>query len=251
MLLIGSSEWSLKRRGRESTISAVPSESPPPSLRAVRWMGWLFAIGSFCFAIGVPLSLATSLKPTVAATTYFIGSIFFTSAATIQMQLGWRPGAGDGELTTRQALLSRDPAWTSAWVQWIGTLAFNVTTFWGVVEAIGTQSVANQVIWRPDAVGSVLFLVSSAIALMPEVRRHRHGHARDRSWAISALNMLGSIFFGFSAIGAWVDPSTNELVSSAWSNGGTFLGAVCFLLGALLVLPRASDRPAVDEPAIS
>jgi hypothetical protein len=203
-------------------------------------MGWLFAIGSACFAVGVPLSLATSLSPTVAAATYFAGSIFFTSAASIQMKQGWRAG-DDLSLTTRQALLSRHPAWTSAWIQWIGTLAFNVTTFWGLVEASGTQSVSNQVIWRPDAVGSILFLVPSALALLPDVRRHRHGHARDRSWAISAVNMLGSIFFGLSAIGAYVVPDTNELLNSRWSNGGTLLGAVCFLIGALLVLPRSRD----------
>lgn len=211
-------------------------------LRAITWMGWLFAIGSACFAVGVPLSLSTSLSPLVGGVTFFVGSIFFTSASTIQMKLAWHAGDDARSWTRWQALRSRHPAWTSAWIQWIGTLAFNVTTFWGAVEVSGTQAVANQVIWRPDAVGSVLFLVSSAIALMPDVRRHRHGHARDRSWTISAVNMLGSIFFGFSAVGAYVVPATDELLSSEWSNGGTFLGAICFLIGALLVLPTKSSR---------
>jgi divalent metal cation (Fe/Co/Zn/Cd) transporter len=129
-------------------------------------------------------------------------------------------------------------------------VAFNVTTFWGLVEASGTEAVADQVIWRPDAVGSILFLVSSAIALSPDVRRHRHGHARDRSWAISALNMVGSISFGISAVGAYVVPSSNDLLNSTWSNGGTFLGAICFLIGALLVLPRKAEAAlASAEPA--
>ena len=92
-----------------------------------------------------------------------------------------------------------------------------------LIEASGTAAVSNQVIWRPDAVGSVLFLVSSAIALMPDVRRHRHGHARDRSWSISTLNMVGSIFFGISAVGAYVVPATDDLLNARWSNGGTFL----------------------------
>jgi hypothetical protein len=204
-------------------------------------MGWLFAIGSLCFAVGPPLSLDTSLSPVVAAVVYFVGSLFFTSASSVQMRLAWRVDDNGASLSRWQALRSRHPAWTSAWIQWFGTLAFNATTFWGWVEASGTQSVPNQVIWRPDAVGSVLFLVSSAIALMPEVRRHRHGHTRDRSWTISAVNMLGSIFFGLSAIGAFVDPTTNQLLNPEWSNGGTFLGALCFLVGALLVLPRRSE----------
>jgi divalent metal cation (Fe/Co/Zn/Cd) transporter len=166
------------------------------------------------------------------------------------VKLAWRAGAGGATLTPSQALLSRHPAWTSAWIQWVGTVAFNVTTFWGLVEASGTEAVADQVIWRPDAVGSILFLVSSAIALSPDVRRHRHGHARDRSWAISALNMVGSIFFGISAVGAYVVPSSNELLNSMWANGGTFLGAICFLVGALLVLPRKTETALVSpEPA--
>jgi hypothetical protein len=207
-------------------------------------MGWLFAVGSACFAVGVPMSMASSLEPIVGGVTFFIGSIFFTSASTVQMRLAWRVDDPEHVKTRWQTIRSRHPAWTSAWIQWIGTLAFNATTFWGAVEAWGTQSVADQVIWRPDAVGSVLFLVSSAIALMPDVRRHRHGHARDRSWAISAVNMLGSIFFGFSAVGAYVIPDTDELLNEAWSNGGTFLGAICFLVGALLVLPGKKSRQA-------
>ena len=201
-------------------------------------MGWLFVIGSACFAVGVVFSLNTSWSPVVGAITFFVGSIFFTSASSIQMRLAWRSGPEGPTATTTTALLSRAPAWTSSWIQWIGTIFFNVTTLAALIEVSGTAAVANQVIWRPDAVGSILFLVSSAIALMPDVRRHRHGHARDRSWAISTLNMIGSIFFGISAVGAYVVPDTNELLNAQWSNGGTFLGALCFLVGAWLVIPR-------------
>ena len=204
-------------------------------------MAWLFVLGSTCFAVGVPMSLSTSWSPMVGASIFFVGSIFFTSASTIQMRLGWRAGEDGPSLTRRGALLSRHPAWTSAWIQWIGTLFFNVTTLAGLLAVAGDAAVSNQVIWRPDAVGSILFLVSSAIALAPDVRRHRHGHVRDRSWAISALNMVGSVFFGISAVGAYVVPSTEELLNSGWSNGGTFLGAVCFLVGAWLVVPRSRD----------
>jgi hypothetical protein len=209
-----------------------------PSLRATTWMGWLFVIGSACFTVGVPMGLNTSWAPTVSAATFFIGALFFTTASSVQLKLAWRSGRDGESLSTTQALLSRAPAWTSSWIQWIGTLFFIVTTAAALIEAAGDQAVSNQVIWRPDAVGSALFLVSSAIALMPDVRRHRHGHTRDRSWTISALNMVGSIFFGFSAIGAYVVPATNELLNAQWANGGTFVGAVCFLIGSWLVIPR-------------
>ena len=201
-------------------------------------MGWLFVIGSACFAVGVPASLNTSWTPVVGAVIFFVGSIFFTSASTIQMRGAWRAGPDGPSRSTARALLNGHPAWTSALIQWIGTLFFNVTTFAALLEVSGKEAVSNQVIWRPDAIGSILFLVSSAIALMPDVRRHRHGHTRDRSWAISALNMVGSIFFGISAVGAYVVPATDELLNAQWSNGGTFLGALCFLVGAWLVIPR-------------
>jgi hypothetical protein len=214
---------------------------PSPSRRATAWMGRLFVVGSACFVAGVPMALNTSWAPTVSAATFFIGALFFTAASSIQLKLAWRSGRGGDSLSTLQALLSRAPAWTSSWIQWIGTLFFIVTTLAALIDFVGVKAVSNQVIWRPDAVGSALFLVSSAIALMPDVRRHRHGHARDRSWSISALNMVGSIFFGVSAVGAYVVPASNEELNAAWANGGTLLGAVCFLVGAWLLIPRRSD----------
>jgi len=204
---------------------------PARSLRPITWMGWLFVVGSACFAAGVPLSQAQSLAPTVAAAIFFIGSIFFTSASSVQMRLAWVA------MRPRALLNLRDYDWSSAAVQWVGTLFFNVTTLAALIQVAGTKPVSDQVVWRPDAVGSVLFLVSSAVALTPESRKARHEHVRGRSWAIAALNMVGSVFFGISAVGAYVVPDTDEVLNSAWANGGTFLGAVCFLVGALLVIP--------------
>ena len=204
---------------------------PARSLRPITWMGWLFVVGSACFAVGVPVSQAQSLAPTVAAAVFFIGSIFFTSASSVQMLLAWVA------MRPRALLNLRDYDWSSAAAQWVGTLFFNVTTLAALIQVAGTKPVSDQVVWRPDAVGSVLFLVSSAVALTPESRKARHEHVRGRSWAIAALNMVGSVFFGISAVGAYVVPDTDEVLNSAWANGGTFLGAVCFLVGALLVIP--------------
>ncbi|MGZ4282502.1 MAG: hypothetical protein ACXVQ4_10455 [Gaiellaceae bacterium] len=211
---------------------------PGRSLRAVAWMGWLFVVGSACFAAGVPVSQVQSLAPTVAAAIFFIGSIFFTSASTVQMRLAWVA------MRPRALLTLRNPDWSSAVVQWVGTLFFNATTLASLIQVSGKASVSNQVVWRPDAFGSILFLVSSAIALAPEARKARNEHVRGRSWAIAALNMLGSIFFGISAVGAWVVPETDEVLNSAWANGGTFLGAVFFLVGGWLVIPSRRHKAA-------
>jgi hypothetical protein len=66
-------------------------------------------------------------------------------------------------------------------------------------------------------------------------------------WRIAALNLLGSIFFGISAVAGWVQPSTGDLLDAALDTSGTFWGAICFLIGAALMLPEA--RQAAPEPA--
>jgi hypothetical protein len=57
--------------------------------------------------------------------------------------------------------------------------------------------------------------------------------------------MLGSVAFMASAIASFVLPSTDTLIDLPLANAGTFLGAMCFFVGAALMLPawRASARP--------
>jgi hypothetical protein len=222
----------------------VSSQAAPIS-RLLKPTGLGFALGSFCFAIGVPLSLNTSLSPAIAGWTFFIGSVLFTSAGTMQFVMS-RQELPELELAREhrwaRLVRPRNTDWTASAIQLVGTIEFNVSTLLAALDVSDRASTSAQAVWRPDAIGSVLFLVSSAIALAPEVRRRRHGHARDRSWLIAALNTLGSIFFGISAIGAYTNPSTQQLLSLRWSNGGTLLGALCFLAGALLLLPRRERK---------
>ena len=216
--------------------------SPVPRLLRPTAIG--FALGSLAFALGVPLSLDTALNPAIAGWTFFSGSVLFTAGATLQFRMS-AAVLPDLEVAVehRWARLARPRTtdWTASVIQLVGTLEFNVTTWRAALDAAGTGSATAQPVWRPDAIGSVLFLVSSAIALAPEVRRRRHGNARDRSWTIAALNMVGSVFFGLSAVGAYVSPSTGDVLSMRWSNGGTLLGALCFLTGAMLLVPRRRD----------
>ena len=43
----------------------------------------------------------------------------------------------------------------------------------------------------------------------------------------------------FSAIGAYVNPETDNVTNLRWDNGGTFLGALCFLIAAVMLIPEA------------
>ena len=65
-------------------------------------------------------------------------------------------------------------------------------------------------------------------------------------WHIGALNLVGSILFGLSAFGARLVGSSGAPANVALVNGGTCLGALCFLAGAVL-LPVESARDAATD----
>jgi hypothetical protein len=65
---------------------------------------------------------------------------------------------------------------------------------------------------------------------------------------IGRLNMLGSIFFMASALASYVLPRSDDVLSTRVAVAGTLLGALCFLIGAMLMFPawRASATEEAD-----
>ncbi len=105
--------------------------------------------------------------------------------------------------------------------------------------------------WRPDVFGSTLFLISSWYAVRALGRTSFASQLRSLPGQIAWLNMLGSILFGISALGAFVLP-TGSAVDEAADIGGTLLGAACFLAGAALMFPawkRAVRQPSIQGEA--
>ena len=111
-------------------------------------------------------------------------------------------------------------------------------------------SASHHPVWRPDALGSVCFLVSSWLAWAEECHGPFAWRPSHISWWITMLNLVGSIAFGVSAIASYVKPN-GQLVSLALTNLGTFVGAVCFLVGAVLLLPERTLGSPSAEPAFS
>jgi hypothetical protein len=198
---------------------------------AVWWIAVLFMIGSFAFALGAVPAYLDAVDVKIDSATFFAGSLFFTSAAF----LAWR--------TTPRAT-DRANWWANA-IQFVGTLCFNVSTFHALATNL-TASESDKMVWRPDAYGSVCFLVSSAIAYVVVGGRRLCWQPRCPDWWIAALNLLGSIAFGVSAVASYVVPATGDLRNAQNANAGTFVGAICFLVGAYLLLP-ATRRPTVEE----
>jgi hypothetical protein len=67
---------------------------------------------------------------------------------------------------------------------------------------------------------------------------------KSRLWLAASTSMIGSIAFGASAVGAFIT-KTGITEDVQLAQTGTFVGALCFLIAALLRLPkRFSPRPA-------
>jgi drug/metabolite transporter (DMT)-like permease len=193
----------------------------------LRREAWGFAIGSVLFAVGAVPFYADAMGEIVTNLTFAMGAIFFTLAALIQLLLsGRRPPRRESSRADRSD-------WWAAAVQFAGTLFFNLSTAAALITAIDEDARVGTG-WRPDAFGSICFLVASALAVVATTDREGLWDPKARSWRCTWLNMAGSVFFGLSAIGAYVIPSTSDFVSLLWANLGTFLGALCFLVAALL-----------------
>jgi len=118
-------------------------------------------------------------------------------------------------------------------VQFLGTLLFNLSTFDALQDSLDVHQ-ENRLIWTPDLLGSVLFLISGLLAYRVAAAAGR----RDRDWRMAAINLAGCVLFMISAIGAYIVPDTGSDLDLAAANAGTSLGALCFLIGAVMVYPR-------------
>jgi nitrate/nitrite transporter NarK len=85
--------------------------------------------------------------------------------------------------------------------------------------------------------GSFAFLVASGLAVVATTETDKLWDPHARDWRSTWLNMIGSIAFAISAVGAFVRPATGRLADASVANLGTLAGAVCFLAAALLMRP--------------
>ena len=201
------------------------------------WIAVLFMVGSTCFAAG-SFPPTASLIGDAAGWVFFVGSIFFTSAAYLQYNEATNEGnhvEGHGRTSLLIGLQTASIGWWAAAIQLIGTLWFNISTFNALRDLATRQEEA--LVWAPDAFGSICFLVASGLALVEVCDKLWCWRPKLITWRIGAINMIGSIAFGLSAIGAFVVPETGELNNATVANSFTFVGAVMFFIGALLLIP--------------
>jgi hypothetical protein len=189
----------------------------------------LFAIGSTLFAVatipGLPATAGAGLPNLLC----FIGSWFFTTAGWMQLVLA-QPRLGYG--------------WYSAATQFAGTILFNISTGAALWEhAVKPE---RRLVWAPDMLGSVAFLLSGVLGIVAVTAVVGLIELKSHDWQAEWINMVGCVAFGVSALGAFVTES-GVTEDALLANVGTFIGALCFLVAALLVLPRQTQSALDDK----
>ena len=238
------------RKHLHGTLAAGPTWWAPRARGW--WIAVLFAVGSLLFALGALPGYASAVGTRWDTVTFFVGSLFFTAAAFLTYREAVDAGPQAPGAARRRFFVfqPRRIDWWATAVQLVGTLYFNISTGNAMRVDLSAQA-ANQHVWRPDAVGSICFLVASALAWFEVCHGWVAWRPRSWSWWITLANLIGSVAFGVSAVAGYVNPATGQLHNAERSNLGTFIGAVCFFAGALLLLPERTEEisAAVTTPA--
>ena len=263
-----------RKRLRAHLVSDIESAARPLSVHAnafrhlwaPRRLAWriaiLFAIGSALFTLGgvaaawprcVPVALRDA---SVLNWIFVVGAVFFTSAAWLQWLealngdvaealsdggrrswrwFGWRP---------------RNLGYLACAVQLIGTVLFNFNTADAMLAGLSWEAV-DLLIWTPNILGCVCFLVASYLAYA-EVSHGAVSFApRSVSWWITVVNLLGSVAFQISALYSFVGPEPATSGSLFVASFYTAAGGVCFFIGAYLMIPELFDEEEESGTAAS
>jgi hypothetical protein len=183
-------------------------------------MAVFFAAGSACFLVAPFPGYAGLVGADADAATFFAGSILFTIGGMLQVSLAVRE--------------DRAARW-AAIVQSAGTLFFNASTYRALHTALDSSDY-NALVWRPDALGSICFLVSGVIAYAASARHGWRPVRGAAGWWEPAVNLLGCVLFGIAAVAGYVVPADGSMLDAAAANWTTAAGAACFLACAAATL---------------
>lgn len=198
-----------------------------------------FTLGGLLFALGAGVAQFGSSGAT-GAWIYFAGGLFFNTggyASLLQAVNAPRRDSESGSLAGRRwRWWSYEPGridWLSTFLLFVGTLVFGVNLLDSLLQGLSVQQ-TDRLIWAPDMIGCVLFLVSGHLALVEVCHGRPRVLAGDLGWWIVAVNQFGSVLFLVSALAAFTRPETGSLVNVDIANWGTLVGALCFSAGGVI-----------------
>jgi hypothetical protein len=201
-------------------------------------VAWQFIVGSALFALGSFPPYSQNVDPGAVGITFVVGSVFFTWAAFGQLLQSDRAIDHSSPAPPRTGWWPPRATWWAAVIQLVGTVLFNLNTFDAMLDGLTTEQV-NRLVWAPDIFGSIAFLVASHLAWLDLGGGHvRRPRGDDPDWWSGLINYIGSVLFMASAIASLTLPTDDQMLNTTLVNSATFGGALCFLVGAYLLLPR-------------
>jgi hypothetical protein len=252
-----------RRRGRlelldaSGAVTAVGYAEPATARRLGRTnlvAAVSFVLGGSLFSLGALLAQVGVGAPRSVDLVYLVGGVFFSLggyASTLQAANTPTDIRQDGSLgSTPWRWWESRPhnlGWLSAAVLFLGTLLFAVS----LVAAFGenlTVRQTNSWVWLPDMLGCVCFLVSGHLALLEICHGHVGVRVHEIGWWIVAVNQVGSVLFFLAGVAAYTRPVSSTAVDLDLVNWGTFLGALCFVVGGVV---QAFDKPEEQGSAVA
>jgi hypothetical protein len=243
----------LRKRGLVVAGGADPGQAKGQADEATRrrltWINAVaataFVIGGSLFAAGALLAQAHVGGPRLAGAVFMVGGVFFTTGGYASvLQVANAPRGADPDGVVRAAAWrwwSTEPGrldWASAVALFVGTLYFGASLTAALVGDLTTAQL-HRLVWAPEFVGCVLFLLSGHLALTEMHRDRPRGRRADLGWWIVVVNQAGSALFMVAAVAAFVRPATGDELAVGVANWATFIGAASFALaGAMQELER-------------
>lgn len=205
-----------------------------------------FLIGGSMFCLGALLAQAHVGGPRLAAAVFMVGGVFFTTGGYASvLQVANAPREADADGVVRAApwrWWSTEPGrldWASAVALFVGTLYFGASLTAALVGDLTTAQI-HRLVWSPEFIGCVLFLVSGHLALTEMHRDRPRGRRADLGWWIAVVNQAGSVLFMVAAIAAFVRPTSGDELAVGIANWSTFAGAACFAVAGAM---QEFERP--------
>jgi hypothetical protein len=189
-----------------------------------------FVVGGSLFCVGALLAQAHVAGPRLAGAIFLAGGAFFTTGGYTSVLLAANDRSG------RWRWWSFEPRrldWASAFVLFVGTLYFGISLLAALIGDLTTAQ-EHRLVWSPEVIGCVLFLVSGHLALLQLRREGRWGRRAGGGWRIAVVNQVGSVLFMAAAIAAFVRPSTGDELAVGIANWCTFAGAACFAVAGAM-----------------
>ena len=272
-LRISHSRWhrkglpAIELSGKAGTLPSKSAINPWLQLWAPQRLAWwiaaLFVIGSACFAVASfaanwpQYCPAVLVHDSVINCVYFIGSIFFTAAAWLQLEEAVNGDVADiitlpvrGRTSWRWlAWKPHNAGYSSSLLLFAGTILFNFNTGDALMPQLSWWQ-KEALIWIPDVIGSICFLISGYLALVEVSHRAWSWQPHQLSWWIVMINLLGCIAFMVAAVFGYFAPGGGEAEWSWGANFYTLLGALCFFIASYLMIPeQAGAGRSIDIPS--